>query len=95
MEFKAEDLKEIIQIIEIADEFVPIVKKGVEKSNTLLREFRPLIDNFVDYIADSKIKMINKYLDSGFSRDEAILMTLDQWAAFSNSLKNSQSKKSK
>lgn len=95
MEFKIEDIKKIMQIIEAADEFVPVVKVAVEKSNNLLSELRPLLDNFIDYIVDSKIKMVNKYVDNGFTKDEAILMTLDQWTAFFNNFKNSQSKNAK
>ena len=63
-----------MQIIETADEFVPVVKVAVEKSNNLLSELRPLLDNFIDYLSDSKIKMVNKYVDNGFTKDEAILI---------------------
>lgn len=95
MELKIEDLKEIMQIIETADEFVPVVKVAVEKSNNLLSELRPLLDNFIDYLSDSKIKMVNKYVDNGFTKGEAILMTLDPWTAFRNSLNNAKSKQGK
>lgn len=96
MGLSKETLLEFLSLIEDAEEFRPLVKLTVEKVLSFGPEVKPLFEATGNYLIERRIDSIRKFEAAGFSREEAILLTLDQSVA-RNKLINmmSNSEKSK
>jgi hypothetical protein len=87
------DLGQIIELIDSAKEFKPIVTKGVAALMDLVREFAPAFDALMRYRCDQKVLMFNIFCSEGFTREEALLLTINAEVALKESLKSVVNKK--
>ena len=46
----------------------------------LAKELKPLMEGFLDATAESRIRLCRAYINAGFTTDEAITMTLDDFS---------------
>jgi hypothetical protein len=77
MKIKKEDLGELMEILAQADAFKPIARAILDVLKSLGEEIKEIPEAFVDYLVQRRIKSIAQYESAGFSRGEAIVMTLD------------------
>ena len=80
---KANDIKEIFDDIDTYKSIFEI----------MIRESTVYFDRFADYITDTKIKQIKRYEEAGFSREEAILLTIDSANSIIKALNNIKNNK--
>lgn len=83
----------ILELIKLADLYKPIVKSLVESVVSYGSEIRPIVDGVSDYMVERNSKSFKRYVEEfGFSREEAVLLILNQNANLYNAIKNSSSK---
>ena len=88
------DIEEIMVKLNMAEDFRPIITKGIEILNSYGPEFKKLVANMTLAVADIKMDTIKKYQDNGFTRQEAIDLCMDEWYAIAKAARNIQSNKS-
>jgi hypothetical protein len=77
---KIEDIEgfsDILEIVENAGAFKPIIVKVIKALQSYGPEIDSLLDPIVDYVVDRKIKTINRFKANGFDEKTAVLLTLD------------------
>ncbi len=73
---KTEEILEYMALLDSADDFKPLVKKVAEVIKDYSGEFKELVEDLADYIRKNRVKSVNFYTDEGFSKQEAILMSM-------------------
>jgi len=85
----SEELAEVVQYIEsyasLAEKFVPIIMK-------IGGDIEPIIISLTDYVVDNTIRMILRYEKAGFTREDAILLTISNRDNLIKSLQQSSKK---
>lgn len=71
------DFDDIQALIEVAPLFKPQVQKAVEAIQLFGPEVKELLTGAVVAVADIRAAAVQRYESHGFTRDEAILLTLD------------------
>lgn len=83
---------EILESIEEAckevENLKPLLKLVLETIEYFGPEFATIPDDIIDWIVARRIKTIALYEESGFTREEAILMTLDGKVALQTYISN-------
>ena len=74
-----EYLSGLLSIIDSAEELRPIVSSGLKLLRSFSSELKDITDDMRDYIIDSRIASIRRLEDAGFSREDAINITMDEW----------------
>ena len=72
--------KEILALAMQAEELRPMVEEVLKALKSYGPELKGLFSDLNDGLTDLKIATIKRYQDAGFTREEAILLTCDQWA---------------
>ena len=88
MAIKKEDLAEIIELLSEAETFRPIVKTVLDTIKSFGPEIEELPKKFTQWLVQNRIESVTAYEDAGSSREDAIMMTLDDVWAFKRSTKN-------
>jgi len=90
-----EHIAAILELSGQAEAFRPAIAQTIKALSSYGDEIRPVADSIIDYIADKKAKTVKRLEEQhGFSREEAILLTVDINTAIFQRL-NSMSSKSK
>ena len=79
-----EDIGQIIEIIDQAEDFKPIAKKAIDIITMYKDDIGVLVNMLVVGIANSKMKMLNTYLSAGLSREEALILTVNSFDVLKN-----------
>ena len=86
IEMEKEDIDEILEIVNMAKGFKPVV----DESLSVLKEYVPCLkevySGFLDYGIEMKDYAIKEYGKRGYTKDEAILLVLDSNASFKSFL---------
>ena len=85
---EAMDIKTIISLITEGKSYIPAIKSGVDLVQEACTELKPLFESLSDQMVKNTVKSIDQYKAAGFTRDEAILLTLNTKVALSESLKS-------
>jgi len=75
------NLQDAVKILKELEEYKEFV-------NLALDEVTPFIDRFAMYTVDTRISMIKRYQEAGFTKEESIYMTLDTTKQLGKSLQN-------
>ena len=78
----------IMSMVEMSENFKPVVSSVVDTIQEHSKILKPLIDSLIDYTIESKIKTIEAFQNAGFTKQEAILLSIDQSATLSKALTN-------
>lgn len=70
------DLREIINIIEHKDELKPIYKGIAEILIDIADEIEPVANKFCDVISKARSRVVQNYVNYGFTMDQAIAMAI-------------------
>lgn len=74
---KEKELQELVEILSEAESFRPIVRQAVDFVKAFCPEIREIPEAFCEWLVKNRIKHVEMYEKAGFSRDDAITMTLD------------------
>ena len=77
MKITKEDLAGLVAILEQAEEFKPIVKLNLNTLGEYSEEIKSIPEAVSRWLVKNRIASIEQYRDAGFTKDDAILMTLD------------------
>lgn len=82
MKLSKEDLQGLIEILSEAENFRPIVKAVLDTVKSYGAEIEELPKKFSQWLVKNRIESVAAYEEAGFSREDAITMTLDDVWAF-------------
>jgi len=71
-----DDVRGIMELMDTAEEFRPAIKKGIEILQSYGPEASILFNMLMDGAVDVKIRMIHRFEDAGFEREDAIKLVL-------------------
>jgi hypothetical protein len=86
---KPGDIKDIIEILGAAEEFRPLVKAVLDVIRSYepeLGEVRDMFKSVGAGMIESRVKSIEKYEELGCTREEALLLVIDQRVAIETAL---------
>jgi len=86
--------EEIISLLSQAEEFKPVVKKLIDTCESYKEQVSDFVDMVMYGIAQKKIDIFNYFIENGFSREEALQLTL-QTTSFLNHIANNNYTRSK
>jgi len=93
MKFSAEDLPEIVALLESADEFKPMVQLAVSTFCGFISELEEPVEKFRDFNIKCRLKSIKQITDAGYTVEEAIYITSDEKQKLVKAVNNAKSKK--
>lgn len=68
-------------------------KELKELTDLIIPEVYPYIERLSDGIVNLKARQITQYQDKGFTREEAILLTIDSFNSINRAIKNNTGRK--
>ena len=71
------EIKAIIELMDQAEDFRPIVKKAIEILKSYGPELNELFDMAIDGMVNKKARMFRLFLNEGFNREEALALTIN------------------
>jgi hypothetical protein len=77
MKIDKDDIQEFAEILSEAESFRPIVDLAVDAIISFGPEIKKFVDAFSRGLVSNRIASVEQYVAAGFSRDDAIIMTLD------------------
>ena len=77
MKFTQKELDSALALLNDYENIKPLVKKGVEIVEEFCQEFKDPINKLSDFFVYRRIRSVKLYAKAGFSKKDAILMTLD------------------
>lgn len=95
MKITQETVRDIEELLETVEEFRPFVKAVVETVRSFGPELESLLCPMKDWLQKERIKAIKEYENAGFSREHAILLTIDSNIALEKMINNAVDKKTK
>ncbi len=87
------DLSDILDVLDQAEQFRPLVKKMLKVFKSYGPEISKVIDDLIDYSVKRNTKTFNMYLKEGFTREEAMLFLLNSKIALENAINNTNRSK--
>jgi hypothetical protein len=87
IEYAPEDIREIINIV---DPYLPLVDEILEKAGPILDK---IFSRLTQYERENTVKSIKYYESEGFSRADAILLTINSNVALQKVLENTSAKR--
>ena len=95
MKLEADEISEILEFINQAEVFRPVVDKALDTIETFGPEFQKIadiFDNLRKYVVKGSIASFEEFQKAGFSREEAMLLTLDTKMAFIKIIQQNKNK---
>jgi len=91
-------MKEYVELIQVLTDNVEEFREPIGKAAAAVRSFGPEVYGLCEAVvlgaADLKAAAVKRYVEThGFTREEAILLTLDQWQQMKESIKTLKGKK--
>jgi hypothetical protein len=88
--------KEAVEMFTEINEIIELVKTLRPSVYSFGREIKPIIESFTDSVVDMNARAIRRYETvHGFTREEAILLTLDVRTSLYKSLEKTDNSKKK
>ena len=75
------EVKDIIELMDQAEDFRPIVKKAIEILKSYSPELNELFDMAIDGIVKKKARMFHQLLSEDFTREEALCIMINTFEA--------------
>lgn len=95
MKLGKEDIAAIVEIVGEAESLRPVVKEFVKAVKSFAPELDELVGGLLTWGVKKRIESIRLYEKEGFTREEAIYLTMDTWYAIKNNLNRNNPKKEK
>jgi len=92
MRLSAENIKDIMDAIKALDVFRPMVSEIIDKIMDYGPELEKLTEAVRKAVVRNQIASIKEYEDAGFTRAEAILLTINGREALSEAIKSARTK---
>lgn len=85
---KSEELAAYLEVVQELGAFKPVVKNAIEQIKLYSEEFNQLQDFLINKGVEGKTKMFKGFVDNGFSREEAMILTLDSVEKYKQAFSN-------
>lgn len=85
-------LNDILEIVQEISAFKPIIKNAINGLKEYKEEYEEVTDFIRQEIIKSRIETFKGFVENGFSREEAMVLTLASIKDFNNELKNLNNK---
>jgi hypothetical protein len=79
---------EILEIVTALDEFTKVIKTVRPTIIDFGNEIKPIIESFSNTLVDFNVNAITRYREHGFTKEEAILLTLNTKFSIMEAFKN-------
>lgn len=93
MKFTEEDIQMFITLLDGAESFRPLVNKALDVVKSYSPELATFFDGLFDYSVQRVTNTFNQYCNNGFSREEAMLLTLNSNVALNDALNKTNKRK--
>jgi len=90
MKFDKEDIASLLEIVGQAETFKPVAQQIVSAVGVFKPEIASLFSDLAKGIVDRRVDMIKRFEEHGFTRDEAMILTMDEWYGIRQALKNNK-----
>jgi len=87
------EISEIVELVERAEELKPVVAEIIKAVKSYGPELFDLMSGLAIGSVDIRVACVKRFEELGFTRQDAIAMTMDQWYQFSKSLNNTKKNK--
>lgn len=77
MKISEKEVQELVEILQEAETFRPLVRLAIDFVKGFGPELKEIPEAFCEWMVGNRIKHVEMYEKAGFSRDDAITMTLD------------------
>jgi len=91
----ADTLKTLAVLLGSAEDYKPVVKGIVGVIKSYGPNLKEILRDSAIGVADIKADCVLHFESKGFTREEAIMLTCDQWTAMKNALANKPGQQSK
>ena len=71
------DIQDIIELMDIAEDFKPVAKKAIEILKAYSIEINELVDMALDGIVKKKARMFRSLIKEEFTREEALCIMIN------------------
>lgn len=88
------DLQDALEYLGMAEELRPVAEKLVETIISYGPYLRKIVEAASNATIEMRISHVRKFEDAGFTREEAIFLTMDEWWGYRRMI-NENSQKSK
>ncbi len=85
--------KEIAELLAMGTEYLEIFKSTLPLLTDAGAELKPIIEQINKFRVETICNAFDMYLEHGFTREEAMLLTINSKAALSEAVNNLNSKK--
>lgn len=92
---KAEEILKYLALLDKAEDYKPLMKKLVKVVKSYSYELKDLVDPFYDYLRKARVKSVNFYTEEGFSKSDAILMSMHDSVSLDKMMDKFNEKKGK
>jgi hypothetical protein len=82
------NLEEFIKILEEPESLQPIVNQAKKVIDLYAPEINSIMDRALMAICESKVKVIRYYESEGFTKDDALLLVMDQWYGIARAMES-------
>ena len=81
MKITQEDIETLNELLDEAEVFRPVIEKFFKVLWSYSEEIKKIPEALSDWLVDTRIKMVEKYQQAGFDKDDAIIMVLSDMYA--------------
>ena len=92
MNITTREIEELVELLKEAESYRPGVRMILDAVKSYGPELAEIPEALGNWIVDNRIKHVKRYEDAGFSKQDAIDMTLDDVWAIRRVLRNNNSK---
>ena len=92
MKITKNEINEFIELIRVADDFMPLVELTLKKSELALSKLGPMLVSFNEFCVNQNTSNFDLYLAKGFTRTEAMFLTLNAKVALQAALEKMNTK---
>lgn len=82
------EIQEMMALVQEVGVFKPVVSKAIEGLKLYEEEFKQIQDFIINETVDSRSRIFKGFVDNGFSREEAMTLTLASVKEFKEAVNN-------
>ena len=93
MKITAQEVLEIMNLMQEAEQYKPLVKQGIQILKSYAKELDEPLKELQNYLRQSRVDSVKFYLNNDFTKEEAILMSMHDSVALKKIMDNYKTNK--
>jgi len=77
----------LADLVDNQEEIKPLIQKGISLLKSYAPELKEVLDSVIDYTIERRIKSVHLFEKAGFTREEAIILSMDNNTSIGNAFK--------